>query len=86
MYLIRRGLSTRKNASEIAQDLVAPAKVFLVDRDGGVRNVYRAGFLVPARVVNDIRTVLGHGPARESEDVEQGTRAQRVRLPEAAGA
>ena len=39
-------------------------KVFLVDRDGYVRNVYSAGFLVPALVVNDIRTVLGRGPAR----------------------
>lgn len=34
-------------------------KVFLVDREGFIRNVYSAGFLVPALVVNDIRTVLG---------------------------
>jgi cytochrome oxidase Cu insertion factor (SCO1/SenC/PrrC family) len=34
-------------------------KVFLVDRDGYVRNVYSAGFLMPTLVVNDIRTVLG---------------------------
>jgi len=39
-------------------------KVFLVDRDGYVRNVYSAGFLVPALVVNDIRTVLGRAGAR----------------------
>lgn len=34
-------------------------KVFLVDRDGFIRNVYSAGFLVPELVMNDIRTVLG---------------------------
>jgi len=34
-------------------------KVFLVDRDGFIRNVYSAGFLVPELVLNDIRTVLG---------------------------
>lgn len=39
-------------------------KVFLVDRDGYVRNVYSAGLLVPALVVNDIRTVLGRVGAR----------------------
>jgi hypothetical protein len=38
--------------------------VFLVDRAGYVRNVYSAGFLVPALVVNDIRTVLGRAGAR----------------------
>jgi cytochrome oxidase Cu insertion factor (SCO1/SenC/PrrC family) len=34
-------------------------KVFLVDRDGYIRNVYSAGFLVADLVVNDIKTVLG---------------------------
>jgi len=34
-------------------------KVFLVDREGFIRNVYSAGFLVPELVLNDIRTVLG---------------------------
>jgi cytochrome oxidase Cu insertion factor (SCO1/SenC/PrrC family) len=33
-------------------------KVFLVDRDGYIRNVYSAGFLVADLVVNDIKTVL----------------------------
>jgi cytochrome oxidase Cu insertion factor (SCO1/SenC/PrrC family) len=33
-------------------------KVFLLDRDGHVRNVYSTGFLVPQVVVNDIKTVL----------------------------
>jgi len=34
-------------------------KVFLVDREGFIRNVYSAGFLVPELVLNDIRTLLG---------------------------
>ena len=33
-------------------------KVFLVDRDGQIRNVYSTGFLVPQVVVNDIKTIL----------------------------
>ena len=39
-------------------------KVFLLDRDGYIRNIYSAGFLVPDLVVNDIKTVLT-GPARD---------------------
>jgi len=33
-------------------------KVFLVDREHRVRNVYSTGFLNPALVLNDVRTVL----------------------------
>lgn len=33
-------------------------KVFLVDPEGYVRNIYSAGFLVPEVVVNDVKTVL----------------------------
>ena len=33
-------------------------KVFLVDREGYIRNIYSAGFLVPDLVLNDIKTVL----------------------------
>jgi cytochrome oxidase Cu insertion factor (SCO1/SenC/PrrC family) len=33
-------------------------KVFLVDAEGYVRNVYSTGFLVPDVVVNDIKTLL----------------------------
>lgn len=34
-------------------------KVFLVDPEGWIRNIYSTGFLVPAVVVNDITTLLG---------------------------
>ena len=37
-------------------------KVFLLDRDGYIRNIYSAGFLVPDLVVNDIKTVLADRP------------------------
>lgn len=36
-------------------------KVFLVDRDAQVRNIYSAGFLVPEVVLNDVKTLLGEG-------------------------
>jgi cytochrome c peroxidase len=39
-------------------------KVFLLDRDGYIRNIYSAGFLVPDLVVNDIKTILT-GRARD---------------------
>jgi cytochrome oxidase Cu insertion factor (SCO1/SenC/PrrC family) len=42
-------------------------KVFLVDRRGNVRNIYSSGFLVPALVIGDIRTLL-------ASDAGAGTR------------
>lgn len=36
-------------------------KVFLLDRENRVRNVYSAGFLNPELVLNDVRTVLSDG-------------------------
>jgi cytochrome oxidase Cu insertion factor (SCO1/SenC/PrrC family) len=33
-------------------------KVFLVDRQGNIRNVYSTGFLVPELVINDIKTLI----------------------------
>lgn len=33
-------------------------KVFLVDQQGNIRNIYSTGFLVPDVVINDIKTVL----------------------------
>jgi len=36
-------------------------KVFLVDAQGNIRNVYSTGFLVPELVINDIKTVLAVG-------------------------
>lgn len=36
-------------------------KVFLVDGQGDVRNIYSTGFLVPQVVVNDIKTLLAAG-------------------------
>ena len=34
------------------------AKVFLVDEQGGVRNVYSSGFLDPRLLVRDVETLL----------------------------
>lgn len=39
-------------------------KVFLVDREGQVRNIYSTGSLVPQVMVNDIKTVLAEKTAR----------------------
>ena len=38
-------------------------KVFLLDRDNKVRNVYSVGFLNPQLVLNDLQTVLMEGPS-----------------------
>jgi cytochrome oxidase Cu insertion factor (SCO1/SenC/PrrC family) len=45
-------------------------KVFLVDSDGGIRNVYSAGFLDVEILRNDAATVLGLAPASWSGEPE----------------
>ena len=45
-------------------------KVFLVDSDGNVRNVYSAGFLDAEILRNDAATVLGLAPASWSGEPE----------------
>jgi cytochrome oxidase Cu insertion factor (SCO1/SenC/PrrC family) len=45
-------------------------KVFLVDSEGGVRNVYSAGFLDAEILRNDAATVLGLAPASWSGEPE----------------
>ncbi|MDE2058271.1 MAG: SCO family protein [candidate division NC10 bacterium] len=42
-------------------------KVFLVDQEGQVRNIYSAGSLVPQVMVNDIKTVLAAKTADQRE-------------------
>lgn len=42
-------------------------KVFLVDREGQIRNIYSTGFLVPELVVNDIKTVLAETGSRSAQ-------------------
>lgn len=41
-----------------SRDLSHVLKVFLVDRDGWVREIYSTSYLVPNVVVNDVRTLL----------------------------
>ena len=45
-------------------------KVFLVDAEGGVRNVYSAGFLDAEILRNDAATVLGLAPTAWSGEHE----------------
>ncbi|NJD69161.1 MAG: hypothetical protein C3F12_06270 [Candidatus Methylomirabilota bacterium] len=42
-------------------------KVFLVDQEGQIRNIYSTGSLVPQVMVNDIRTVLAEKNANQRE-------------------
>jgi cytochrome oxidase Cu insertion factor (SCO1/SenC/PrrC family) len=42
-------------------------KVFLVDREGQVRNIYSTGSLVPQVILNDIKTVLAEKAASRQE-------------------
>jgi cytochrome oxidase Cu insertion factor (SCO1/SenC/PrrC family) len=54
---------TREGAGESALRHVA--KVFLVDGEGRIRNVYSSGFLDASLVMRDLETLLGeHAPAR----------------------
>jgi cytochrome c peroxidase/protein SCO1/2 len=49
-----RGLSNARSQRELSHVL----KVFLIDRDGFVREVYSSTFLHPRTVLNDIETLL----------------------------
>jgi cytochrome c peroxidase/protein SCO1/2 len=49
-----RGLSNARSRSELSHVL----KVFLIDRDGFVREVYSSTFLHPRTVLNDIETLV----------------------------
>jgi cytochrome c peroxidase/protein SCO1/2 len=50
----QRGLSNARSQRELSHVL----KVFLIDRDGFVREVYSSTFLHPRTVLNDIETLL----------------------------
>lgn len=49
-------------------------KVYLLDREDHVRNIYSAGFLSPEVIVNDLRTVLAPDGAVESAATGPKTR------------
>ncbi len=42
-------------------------RVFLIDRDGMIRNIYSADFLDPRLVLNDVRTLLAPAPGTPSQ-------------------
>ena len=44
-------------------------RVYLIDRDGAIRNIYSSGMLDPRMVLTDVRTLL-----LEHQDTEKGTR------------
>ena len=41
-------------------------KVFLIDPEGGVREIYSTGYLMPRMIVNDIRTLARERPVIRS--------------------
>ena len=56
-------------------------KVFLLDRENRVRNVYSVGFIGPELVLNDVRTLL-----READAMPRAEAAARVSRSSAASA
>ena len=44
-----------------------PLRVYLIDRQGWIRNIYSAGFLDPRLILTDVRTLL----------IEEGGNAER---------
>jgi cytochrome oxidase Cu insertion factor (SCO1/SenC/PrrC family) len=40
------------------RDLMHVLKLFLIDKDGWVREIYTTSYLIPQVVVNDIKTLL----------------------------
>ncbi|BBA33236.1 cytochrome-c peroxidase [Methylocaldum marinum] len=47
-------------------------RVFLIDRDKQIRNIYTVSFLHPDTLVNDIKTLLAEKPAAESQAIPTG--------------
>jgi protein SCO1/2 len=49
---------SRAAKGEASKDLLHVLKLFLIDRDGWVREIYSTSYLAPQVVVNDIKTLL----------------------------
>jgi cytochrome oxidase Cu insertion factor (SCO1/SenC/PrrC family) len=49
---------SRAARGEASQELLHVLKLFLIDRDGWVREIYTTSYLAPQVVVNDIKTLL----------------------------
>jgi len=62
-------------------------KVFLLDRENRVRNIYSVGFLGPELVLNDIRTLLREAPANPPPPADRpASRTMAASAPPPAGA
>jgi cytochrome oxidase Cu insertion factor (SCO1/SenC/PrrC family) len=53
-----QAVDRKKNAFDPAGPLNHTLRVFLIDRDGNIRNIYSAGTLDPRLVLADVRTLL----------------------------
>jgi protein SCO1 len=53
-----QAVDRKKNAFDPAGPLNHTLRVFLIDRDGSIRNIYSAGTLDPRLVLADVRTLL----------------------------
>ena len=47
-----------RSEAEKPANLTHMLKVFLIDRNGWVREIYTSSFLVPQVIVNDVQTLL----------------------------
>ena len=56
------------------EDFTHTLKVFLIDPDGRVREIYSTGYLMPEMIVNDIRTLAAESYSYESSGGQLHTR------------
>jgi len=63
-----------------AEDFAHTVKVYLVDAQGGVREIYSSAYLVPEMIVNDIRTLALERP-QAAASASGGHVQKRLRSP-----
>src|SRR6266850_6081358 len=61
-----QAVSKRSNASDPQGPLYHILRVFLIDADGNVRNIYSSDTLDPRLVLADVKTLLGEGVKSQS--------------------
>jgi len=80
----------RNAQGELTGNFAHVLKVFLIDREQRVRNIYSVSFLHPALVINDVKTLLLEEQQGGAVDVDnryvRATDAQPRDLPEAVSA
>ena len=81
-------IGRKTNPGDPLGPLTHQLRVFLIDRQGEIRNIYSVGFLDPRLVLTDVRTILAEGRVahRRRLTPSQGRRRKPQRAVQPSGA